>query len=447
MDPLYVTLLILVMAALAVALFFIGRTSSKGLANPQAEAELAEWKEKALRSATQLEDREQRLRELEEDRGKSQARVLALSERASTLEAELENARERLKEFKANREEETARLTKEFENLANRILHDNSKKVTALQEERIGQILQPVSEKLVNFQKSVLELKEQGVSHQTEFKTQLENLRQTSVSMSEEARNLTRALQGQKTQGMWGEFILERVLETSGLQKGQEYRVQESHMEDNKRLQPDVIVYLPEDKHLIIDAKVSLTAYLRVTESATDAERKTALKEHLASLRSHIDGLSAKRYDTITGLRSPEIVLLFVPIEPAFIEALREDPSLFDYAFARKIVLVTPSTLLATLKTVASIWRQEKQNRNALEIARLGGELYDKFVAFTQDLDEVGKRLEQARNAHEGAVNKLVQGKGNAVRTIERMKELGLKTKKELDADRVEQSLEDDKSV
>jgi DNA recombination protein RmuC len=241
---------------------------------------------------------------------------------------------------------------------------------------------------------------------------------------------------------MWGEFILEKVLETSGLQKDEEYRVQESHTDGTNRLQPDVIVYLPEDKHLIIDAKVSLTAYLRLVEASTDAERKVALKEHIASLRSHIDGLSGKRYDTITGLNSPEIVLLFVPIEPAFIEAVRSDSSLFDYAFNKKVVLVTPTTLLATLKTVASIWRQEKQNRNSLEIARLGGELYDKFVGFTKDLDEVGSRLEQARSAHVNAVNKLVTGRGNAVRTIERMKELGLKTKKELDTDRIEKALE-----
>ncbi|MBC2602352.1 DNA recombination protein RmuC [Puniceicoccus vermicola] len=442
MDPIYVILLLLVMAGLAIALFFVGKSSSANATDPDSEEELARWKEEAVRKQTQLEDREQRLAELEKQRERDQSRILALSENLSSMEADLENSRSRLDEYKAQREEEAVRLTKEFENLSNRILDQNSKKVTALQEEKIGLILKPVSEKLVDFQKSVLELKEQGISHQTEFKTQLENLRQTSVSMSEEARNLTRALQGQKTQGMWGEFILEKVLETSGLQKGEEYRVQESHTQDGRRLQPDVIVYLPEEKHIIIDAKVSLTAYLRVTEAATDGERKAALKDHLASLRSHIDGLSGKRYDAIEGLSSPEIVLLFIPIEPAFIEALREDSSLFDYAFSKKVVLVTPTTLLATLKTVASIWRQEKQNRNALEIARLGGELYDKFVGFTNDLDEVGQRLDQARNAHEKAVNKLVSGRGNAVRTIERMRDLGLKTKKELDSDRIDKSLE-----
>jgi len=444
MEPVYVILLSLILGAVAVTLFFIGRSSAKGLRDPDAEAEREQLRAEGVRLRTQIEERGQLLSELETENESNRKQILSLSNQVSSLEADLGNARKRLEEFKAAREEESVRLTKEFENLANRILHDNSKKVTALQEEKIGQILQPVSQKLLDFQKSVLELKEQGISHRSEFKAQLENLRQTSSSMNEEARNLTRALQGQKTQGMWGEFILEKVLESSGLHKGVEYQSQESHTEDGKRFQPDVIVYLPEDKHLIIDAKVSLTAYLRVNESATDAERKSAMKDHLASLRSHIDGLSAKRYDRISGLRSPEIVLLFVPIEPAFIEALREDAALFDYAFSRKIVLVTPTTLLATLKTVASIWRQEKQNRNALEIARLGGELYDKFVGFTNDLDDVGKRIDQARTAHESAVNKLVTGRGNVVRTIEKMRELGLKTKKEIDPDRVEQALERD---
>tara|TARA_R100000027_G_scaffold52103_2_gene40816 strand:- start:47149 stop:48480 length:1332 start_codon:yes stop_codon:yes gene_type:complete len=440
MEPIYVILILFVMAGLAIAMFFVGKSISRR--DPALEEELSHWKDEALRSETQLNDRQQRLDEEQRQGRDQQSRILTLSERVSSLEADLLNARKRLEEYQGQREEEAVRLTKEFENLANRILHDNSKRVTALQEEKIGQILQPVSQKLTDFQKSVLDLKEQGISHQTEFKTQLENLRQTSVHMSEEARNLTRALQGQKTQGMWGEFILEKVLESSGLQKGEEYRVQESHTQDGSRLQPDVIVYLPEEKHLIIDAKVSLTAYLRVNEAADEPERKAALKDHLASLRSHIDGLSGKRYDSIEKLRSPEIVLLFVPIEPAFIEALREDPSLFDYAFARKIVLVTPTTLLATLKTVASIWRQDKQNRNALEIARLGGELYDKFVGFTSDLDEIGKRLEQARSSHDSAVNKLVSGRGNAVRTIQKMRELGLKTKKDLDSDRIDQALQ-----
>ena len=443
MEPWFVLLLVAVLAALAVGLFFLGR--AQGRPDPREAADAVARSEELIRARAQLEDRSRRVSELEATAESDRRTIVGLSERLSARESDLASQKRRLEEVAAQREEEARRLTREFENLATRVLDANSKKITNLQEEKIGQILRPVSERLVEFQKSVQELRSQGISHHAEFKNQLETLRQTGNALGEEAKNLTQALRGQKTQGMWGEFILEKVLETSGLRKDIEYRTQESHTAaDGSRLQPDVVVHLPENKHLIIDAKVSLTAYLRLTECTDEADRKAALKDHLASLRSHVDNLASKGYEAIGDLRSPEIVLLFVPVEPAFIEALRADPSLFDYAFSRKIVLVTPSTLLATLKTVASLWRQEKQNRNALEIARLGGELYDKFAGFAGDLDEVGKRLEQARTAHDNARSKLTEGRGNAVRTIERMKELGLKTRKELDPDRVERALEED---
>ncbi|MEM0966890.1 MAG: DNA recombination protein RmuC [Verrucomicrobiota bacterium] len=441
MESVAIAFTVIALAALAIALFFIGRKvgrESSSLSDEQQQS-----LDSAVRIQVQLEECQKRTDQLASDLENERSRTVELSKQNSSLTADLENERQKIEQMTAQRDKEVERLTKEFENLANRVLHESSKKVTAIQEEKLGSILKPVGQKLEDFHKSVISLKEQGITHQTEFREQLKNLKETSSSMNEEARNLTRALEGQKSQGMWGEFILEKVLESSGLQKGEEYRVQESHTgDDSTRKQPDVIVYLPEDKHLIIDAKVSLTAYLRLTESQRAEERKAALKEHLLSIRSHIDNLAGKEYDSIEGLSSPEIVLLFVPIEPAFVEALRNDAALFDYAFNKKIVLVTPTTLLATLKTVASLWRQEKQNRNALEIARLGGELYDKFVGFTTDLDEVGKRLRQASDAHESASAKLSTGRGNAVRTIERMKDLGLKTKKELDPDRVEQALE-----
>ncbi len=445
MEPWFVLLLVAVLAALAVGLFFLGR--AQGRPDPREAAEAAARSEELIRAGAQLEERSRRVSELETAAESDRRTIVDLSERLSARESDLANQKRRFEEVAAHREEEARRLTREFENLATRVLDANSKKITTLQEEKIGQILRPVSERLAEFQKSVQDLRSQGISHHAEFKNQLETLRQTGNALGEEAKNLTRALRGQKTQGMWGEFILEKVLETSGLRKDVEYRTQESHTAaDGSRLQPDVVVHLPENKHLIIDAKVSLTAYLRLTECTDEADRKAALKDHLSSLRSHVDNLASKGYEAIGDLRSPEIVLLFVPVEPAFIEALRADPSLFDYAFSRKIVLVTPSTLLATLKTVASLWRQEKQNRNALEIARLGGELYDKFVGFAGDLDEVGKRLEQARASHDSARSKLTEGRGNAVRTIERMRELGLKTRKELDPDRVERAMEEDEA-
>ncbi len=442
MDPLLQTIVILALVGLAVVLFFLGRKTAGGPASDPAEKD--RLRDEAVRTATRLDQAQARIAELEAQTEADQARILELSRNLSARDTEVANWEKRLEEMRANREKEAERLTKEFENLANRILESSARKVGSIQEERLGDILKPVGEKFAEFQKSVRELREQGISHKAQLEKQLETLRQAGDDLGEEARNLTDALRGQKTQGMWGEFLLERVLESSGLQKGEEYKVQESHSRDGSRLQPDVIVYLPEEKHLIVDAKVSLTAYLRLTRASSEKERVEALRDHITSLKSHIDGLSSKGYDAIEGLRSPEIVLLFIPIEPAFVEALRADPSLFDHAFKKRIVLVTPSTLLATLKTVASIWRQEKQNRHALEIARLGGELYDKFVGFTNDLDEVGQRLDQAQKAHDNACGKLISGRGNAVRTLQKMKDLGLKTKKEIDTARIETAEQED---
>lgn len=442
MDPLLQTIIILALAGLAVVLFFLGRKTAGGPASDPAEKD--RLRDEAVRTATRLDQAQARITELEAQTEADQARILELSRNLSARDTEVANWEKRLEEMRANREKEAERLTKEFENLANRILETSARKVGSIQEERLGDILKPVGEKFAEFQKSVRELREQGISHKAQLEKQLETLRQAGDDLGDEARNLTEALRGQKTQGMWGEFLLERVLESSGLQKGEEYKVQESHTRDGSRLQPDVIVYLPEEKHLIVDAKVSLTAYLRLTRASSEKERGDALRDHITSLKSHIDGLSSKGYDAIEGLRSPEIVLLFIPIEPAFVEALRADPSLFDHAFKKRIVLVTPSTLLATLKTVASIWRQEKQNRHALEIARLGGELYDKFVGFTNDLDEVGQRLDQAQKAHDNACGKLISGRGNAVRTLQKMKDLGLKTKKEIDTARIETAEQED---
>lgn len=444
MDPAVQTILILALVGLSIVLFFVGRRTASDTGSDPAEKD--RLREEAVRTATQLDLCRTKISELETQAEEDQKKILELSQNLAARDNEVSNWKKRFEEFQTNREKETERLTTEFENLANRILESSAKKVGSIQEQRLGELLKPVGDKFTEFQKSVRELREQGISHQAKLGEQLETLRQAGSDLGEEARNLTEALRGQKTQGMWGEFLLERVLESSGLQKGEEYKVQESHSQEGSRLQPDVIVYLPEGKHLIVDAKVSLTAYLRLTKASIEKEQTDALRDHIASLKSHIDGLSSKGYDAIEGLRSPEIVLLFIPIEPAFVEALRADPSLFDYAFKKRIVLVTPSTLLATLKTVASIWRQEKQNRHALEIARLGGQLYDKFVGFTKDLDEVSQRLDQARKAHDNAYDKLTRGRGNAVRTLQKMKDLGLKTKQEIDPARIEAGEQEDEA-
>lgn len=261
--------------------------------------------------------------------------------------------------------------------------------------------------------------------------------------MSEEAQNLTTALKGQsKTQGNWGEMILERVLEKSGLTPGQEYETQSNLKdEEGRRFQPDVIVKLPEDKHLVVDSKVSLLAYEACINESDSDIAETRIKEHVASMRSHVSDLSSKSYDALHGINSPDFVLMFVPVEPAFTMAMQADDGLFDFAFSKGVVIVTPSTLLATLRTVANIWRQEKQNRNVLEIARLSGRLYDKFVGFYGDMEEIGNRLGRSQEAYEAALNKLRSGRGNLVRSVEEIKKLGAKAQKSLPQEAIEESL------
>ena len=254
--------------------------------------------------------------------------------------------------------------------------------------------------------------------------------------MSEEALNLTKALKGDsKKQGNWGELILEKVLEKSGLTKGREYDVQQSFtMEDGSRLQPDVIIRLPDSKNLIVDSKVSLVAYERYIASDDDdkASQDAFLKEHILSIRTHIKGLSGKNYQNLYGVGSPDFVLLFIPIEPAFILSISTDNDLYNDAFDKNVVLVSPTTLLATLRTIANVWKQEYQSQNAMEIAKQGADMYDKFVAFTEDLIKVGKLMDDSKKTYSEAMNKLYDGKGNLVRRAENMKKLGIKASKQL---------------
>jgi DNA recombination protein RmuC len=263
---------------------------------------------------------------------------------------------------------------------------------------------------------------------------QIKMLHDLNQQMSKDANNLTKALKGEtKTQGNWGEFILERVLEKSGLVKGQEYAVQESITdEEGKRLQPDVVIYLPESKCIIIDSKVSLVGYERYCSAEDEVIKAAALKEHISSIKKHIANLSSKNYQNLYKIKSLDFVLLFMPIEPAFSLAVQNDMELFNDAFERNIVIVSPSTLLATLRTIASIWRQENQNRNALEIARQSGALYDKFQSMVTDLMEVGKRLHSVQDNYEDVMKKLSTGKGNLITSVEKIKKLGAKATKSL---------------
>ena len=329
------------------------------------------------------------------------------------------------------------RLKTEFENLANRILENNAQKLSQTHQSSLNQLLDPLKEKLTSFEKRVEDAYYQEARERFNLQKEIEKLVSLNHQMSEDAQNLTRALQGDsKFQGNWGELVLATVLEKSGLREGEEYVVQGKDMklvsENGSRLQPDVIVNLPDQKHIIIDAKVSLTAYEQFSSLEDREAKNQSLKQHLRSIHNHINQLSEKHYPAIPALQSPDFVLMFMPIEPAFSLAIQHQTDLFQYAWERKIVLVSPTTLLATLKTVASIWKLEHQNANAQEIARQGGALYDKFVGFVEEMEKLGVHLDRASRSHSDAMNKLVNGHGNLATRAEKLRELGVKTNKKI---------------
>jgi len=327
-------------------------------------------------------------------------------------------------------------LTSQFKNLANEILEDKSKRFTEQNAANLDALLKPLQTKLTEFKEQVSNSYGNEARERFALKSEIERLSNLNLRMSDETRSLTQALKGDsKVQGNWGELVLESILESSGLRKGEEYVVQDSHtLTDGSRLQPDVVVKLPEGRSLVVDSKVSITAYARHAETTDPAIAEQALTAHIQSLRQHIQGLSSKNYSALYGVGSVDFVLMFVPIEPAFLLTLKTAPNLYQEALAKNIVLVCPSTLMATLRTVAHLWRQDHQNRNALEIAKQCGTLYDKFVGFVDDLEKLGQRLEQAQTSYHDAFNKLKSGKGNLIRTAEKVRELGVKPSKSIPA-------------
>ena len=370
--------------------------------------------------------------ELAQERSKSESLQIKLA----GIQTENTNLIQKLSEQKTQLEDLQAQFTKEFENLANRILEDKSKRFTEQNETQLKNILDPLKDRIRDFEKRVNDTHNESAIERSALKEQLSIMAKMNQRMSEEAMNLTKALKGDsKKQGNWGELILEKVLEKSGLTKGREYDVQQSFtLEDGSRLQPDVIIRLPESKNLIVDSKVSLVAYERYVASDDDdkAAQELFLKEHINSIRTHIKGLSGKNYQNLYGIGSPDFVLLFIPIEPAFILSISSDNELYNDAFDKNVVLVSPTTLLATLRTIANVWKQEYQSQNAMEIARQGADMYDKFVAFTEDLIKVGKLMDDSKKTYSEAMNKLYDGKGNLVRRAENMKKLGVKASKQL---------------
>lgn len=328
------------------------------------------------------------------------------------------------------------RFKLEFENIANRVLDEKTEKFTLQNRTNLDIILKPLKENIKAFEDKVDKVYKDESDERNILKGVISQLMAQSKQIQEDANNLTKALKGDnKKQGNWGEVILERVLERSGLIKDREYRIQFSlSSSEGSRMQPDVIIDLPDQKHIVVDSKVSLIAYERLVTAETEEQREIELKQHLFSIKSHIQGLSAKNYHELYQINSPDFVLLFIPIESSFAIAVQQDTELFNYAWDKKVVIVSPSTLLATLRTIASIWKQERQNRNVLEIARLSGSMYDKFVGFLADMEGIGRNLKMSQDAYDKALNKLSRGAGNLSNTSEKIKKLGARATKQIDS-------------
>lgn len=343
--------------------------------------------------------------------------------------------KEKLADQKLSFQQSQEKLNKDFELIANKILEEKSNKFIEQNRTNLDIILNPLKENIKAFEDKVEKVYKAESDERNTLKGVISLLMDQSKQIQEDANNLTKALKGDsKKQGNWGEVILEKVLERSGLVRDQEYRIQASHLSaEGNRYQPDVVIDLPDDKHLVVDAKVSLVAYERSVSAETDEERDGFIKAHLASIKNHIQELSSKNYQDLYKINSPDFVLLFVPIESSFSIAVQKDAELFNFAWDRRVVIVSPSTLLATLRTIASMWKQERQNRNVMEIARLSGSMYDKFVGFVTDMENIGKHIKNGQDAYDKAINKLSVGSGNLTNTSEKIKRLGAKTTKQID--------------
>lgn len=384
---------------------------------------------------------EAQLRAKEDEASKLAAELatvrVCLSEKSEELakaQANLENARAVLEAQKSESLEMQKTLTAEFENIANRVLKERAAELSESSKKDIGALLNPLGEKISEFKDQVKEAYSLEMREKITLREQLKNLSEQTRAISDEANNLTKALKGDvKKQGNWGEVILERVLEMSGLHCGREYEREEvGKNAEGANSRPDVVVHLPDNKHVIIDSKVSLVAYDRLAAATDKEDYAAALKEHLASMKKHVQELADKNYPNLIGMNAPDFVLMFVPIEAMFSAAVEADQNLFAYAWEKKIVIVSPTTLLATLRTIASIWRQDNQTKNSQEIARLSGTLYDKLVGFVDDMQKIKRNIDAADKAYGEAMNKLKDGSGNAIVTADKIKKLGAKASKEL---------------
>ena len=435
-----IVFIIIAAAAGFAAAWLISRlvfAKNMGLSKEQAEI----LQQDLINATTEIKVKEERislitenLQLLKMDIENKDSQLVGLQKMVVSKESDLKHITERLTEQKKEVEELQQRFTKEFENLANKILEEKTGKFTEQNKTNLDAILKPLQEKIKDFEKRVEDTHKKDIEDRASIQERIRNLIESSNKISEEANNLTKALKGEsKTQGNWGELILENILEKSGLVKDREYFVQQSLRDDSgNRFQPDVIVKYPGDRSVVVDSKVSLVAYERYVSATDEKEREKALAEHLLSIKTHVKGLSEKSYSDLYQLKTLDFVMLFMPIEPAYLIAIQCEPELWNFAYDKRILLISPTNLIAALKMIASLWRQEYQSQNVMEIAIQSGALYDKFVGLVDDLQDIGNKLESTRKAHDNAMNKLSTGKGNLLSRVENIKKLGAQTKKDI---------------
>lgn len=433
--------------ALGLIIGWLVKSKNSNSSSLEYDKQIAALQHEKIMLESNLKMGAEQIAELTQRTAKDTEQIIELNRRIAGLESDNRNWKERLEQHQQDAEKNEKILKERFENIANKILEEKSQKFIETNRTNLDVILNPLKEKITNFEQKVEQTYTNEAKERHSLKDEVKNLVELNTKLNTEAQNLTRALKGdRKKQGNWGELMLDNILESSGLREGMEYEKQYTTTNDeSQRIYPDFVVKLPEHKHLIIDSKVSLVAYERFVNTEDAETQQSAINEHIISVKNHVRDLSDKNYFKAGGLNSPDFVLLFMPIESSFAAAIEADADLFNFAWEKKIVIVSPSTLLATLKTVASLWRLEKQNLNAAKIASEAGGLYDKFNGLVEELKKLGNQINTVQGTYKDAFSKLSTGNGNLVSKVQKIKLLGAKTSKQIDLNLVNEALENDK--